>query len=265
MGVSDHIVAIDAGRELAQGNPAQIPQSPAVRQADLGDQAARRAPAARLLPAGAPIAPEVLGVGNLVPGYGADPGLRGIDLQTLLGALASELPPASGPARLDGAALAAMPHREQARRRAVLPQKPGLTFDLDVREVVAMGAYPFPELPPGQVDALVTQALELADVAHLGGRRYPELSGGEQQRVQFARVLVQCHAARAPGEARYLLLDEPTASLDPKHQGDLLGRAWELAHAGNTGVLVILHDMNLAARWYSRRPTCIWLTGSTRR
>ncbi|KAG1165193.1 hypothetical protein G6F35_018924 [Rhizopus arrhizus] len=65
MGVSDHIVAIDAGRELAQGNPAQIQQSPAVRQAYLGDEAARRAPAARQRPAGAPIAPEVLGVGNL--------------------------------------------------------------------------------------------------------------------------------------------------------------------------------------------------------
>lgn len=179
-------------------------------------------------------------------------GANGAGKSTLLGALAAELTPDSGHACLDGTALAALPHRQQARRRAVLPQKPGLTFDLDVREVVAMGAYPFLELPPGQVDAWVTQALELADVAHLDGRRYPELSGGEQQRVQFARVLVQCHAARAPGEARYLLLDEPTASLDPKHQADLLRRAWELAHAGNTGVLVILHDMNLAARWCDR-------------
>ncbi|MBB1596341.1 heme ABC transporter ATP-binding protein [Achromobacter sp. UMC46] len=179
-------------------------------------------------------------------------GANGAGKSTLLGALAAELAPDAGQARLDDTALAAMPHRQQARRRAVLPQKPGLTFDLDVREVVAMGAYPFPELPPALVDVLVTQALDLADVAHLGGRRYPELSGGEQQRVQFARVLVQCHAGRGPDEARYLLLDEPTASLDPKHQGDLLRRAWELAHAGNTGVLVILHDMNLAARWCDR-------------
>jgi iron complex transport system ATP-binding protein len=107
-------------------------------------------------------------------------------------------------------------------------------------------------LAPSVVDALVTQTLGEADAAHLAGRRYPELSGGEQQRVQFARVLVQCHAARERDEPRYLLLDEPTASLDPKHQGDLLRRSWELAHAGNTGVLVILHDMNLAARWCDR-------------
>ncbi|EFF73465.1 heme ABC transporter ATP-binding protein [Achromobacter piechaudii] len=179
-------------------------------------------------------------------------GANGAGKSTLLGALAAELPAQSGQLTLDGAALAHMTPGQQARRRAVLPQKPGLTFDLGVREVVAMGAYPYAELAPAQVEALASQALEQADAAHLAGRRYPELSGGEQQRVQFARVLVQCQAARAPGEARYLLLDEPTASLDPKHQGDLLRRASELAHAGNTGVLVILHDMNLAARWCDR-------------
>ncbi|MBO1013085.1 heme ABC transporter ATP-binding protein [Achromobacter sp. SD115] len=179
-------------------------------------------------------------------------GANGAGKSTLLGALSSELAPDAGQLSLGATPLAALPHRQQARQRAVLPQKPGLTFDLSVREVVAMGAYPFPELPPQAVDELVTQALGQADAAHLAGRRYPELSGGEQQRVQFARVLVQCHAARGQGEPRYLLLDEPTASLDPKHQGDLLRRAWELAHSAHTGVLVILHDMNLAARWCDR-------------
>ncbi|AUT49660.1 ATP-binding cassette domain-containing protein [Achromobacter sp. AONIH1] len=135
---------------------------------------------------------------------------------------------------------------------AVLPQKPGLGFDLGVAEVVAMGAYPFPELPPAAVEALVDRTLALADATHLRARRYPELSGGEQQRVQFARVLTQCLAARAEGEARYLLLDEPTASLDPRHQGELLRVAADLARDERVGVLVILHDMNLAARWCDR-------------
>ena len=94
--------------------------------------------------------------------------------------------------------------------------------------------------------------LALADATHLRARRYPELSGGEQQRVQFARVLTQCLAARAEGEARYLLLDEPTASLDPRHQGELLRVAVDLARDERVGVLVILHDMNLAARWCDR-------------
>ena len=91
------------------------------------------------------------------------------------------------------------------------------------------------------------RTLALADATHLRARRYPELSGGEQQRVQFARVLTQCLAARAEGEARYLLLDEPTASLDPRHQGELLRVAVDLARDERVGVLVILHDMNLAA------------------
>lgn len=179
-------------------------------------------------------------------------GANGAGKSSLLAALSCELPPDGGRVRLDGTSLARLPQRLQARRRAVLPQKPGLSFDLDVRDVVAMGAYPFPELPPAAVDALVEQALRRADAGHLRARRYPELSGGEQQRVQFARVLAQCEAARVPGEARYLLLDEPTASLDPRHQGELLRAAAELAHAGHTGVLVILHDMNLAARWCDR-------------
>lgn len=179
-------------------------------------------------------------------------GSNGAGKSTLLAALSAELAADGGSLTLDGRSLAAMAPREQARKRAVLPQKPGLTFDLGVREVVAMGAYPFPELSPAQVDELARQALDWADARHLDGRRYPELSGGEQQRVQFARVLVQCGAGRAPGEARYLLLDEPTASLDPKHQTDLMRRAAQLAHESNTGVLVILHDMNLAARWCDR-------------
>lgn len=179
-------------------------------------------------------------------------GANGAGKSTLLSAMSAELKPDSGQVMLSGKPLVAMSHREQARHRAVLPQKPGLSFDLGVDEVVAMGAYPFLELSSSLVATEVAQALALADVAHLAPRRYPELSGGEQQRVQFARVLVQCKAARAAKEKRFLLLDEPTASLDPKHQRDLLRVAAALAHEGNTGVLVILHDVNLAARWCDR-------------
>ncbi|ANN77705.1 heme ABC transporter ATP-binding protein [Bordetella flabilis] len=180
-------------------------------------------------------------------------GANGAGKSTLLGALAGEHRADAGKVVLDGTELRHLSHRAQARCRAVLPQKPGLAFDLDVRDVAAMGAYPFPALSPAHVDALVTEALDLADVRHLVARRYPELSGGEQQRVQFARVLVQCNAARDDGaSSRYLLLDEPTASLDPRHQADLLRIAARIAHLGTTGVLVILHDINLAARWCDR-------------
>src|SRR5690606_31945525 len=101
--------------------------------------------------------------------------------------------------------------------------------DLDVRTVVQMGGYPFPELTPPSLDALVQRALALADVRGLIDRRYGRLSGGEQQRVQFARTLVQLLAGRPDGEYRVLFLDEPTASLDPRHQIALLRAVSALA------------------------------------
>ena len=179
-------------------------------------------------------------------------GANGAGKSTLLGALAGELAPRAGRLSLDGVDLRDLGVRRQARLRAVLPQKPGLGFDLPVSEVVAMGAYPFPELAPAEVDALVVQALALAGMAEHATRRYLALSGGEQQRVQFARVLAQCRAGRRAGQTRYLLLDEPISNLDPRHQGELLQVATRLAHDEGVGVLVILHDINLAARWCDR-------------
>ena len=96
--------------------------------------------------------------------------------------------------------------------------------------------------------AILQQVLALADVGHLYDRRYRQLSGGEQQRVQFARVLHQLLLARSgPDEYRVLMLDEPTASLDPHHQLTLLSAVRRLAHEENIAALVILHDVNLAA------------------
>ena len=179
-------------------------------------------------------------------------GANGAGKSTLMAALAGELPVHAGAVALDGRPLGEVSAAAQARRRAVLPQSASLTFDLEVDELVAMGAYPHPGLAPAEVQALAARALDLADAAALRGRRYRELSGGEQQRVQLARVLVQCLGARAPGQARYLLLDEPTASLDPRHQHGLLRAAAGLARSDEVGVLAILHDVNLAARWCDR-------------
>jgi len=185
-------------------------------------------------------------------------GANGAGKSTLLSVLAGEIKldaaahPRAG-VSLNGAPISAMSLSRQARSRAVLPQTPGLGFDLDVKEVVAMGAYPFRDLSAPAVQSLTHSALEKADVAHLASRRYLELSGGEQQRVQFARVLVQVLAARrADPQGRYMLLDEPTASLDPLHQQTLLETVKELAQAERIGILLILHDVNLAALWSDR-------------
>ncbi len=139
-------------------------------------------------------------------------GANGAGKTSLLATLAGELRPAGGRLTLDGQPLQQWASPALARRRAVLPQSPSLAFELAVRVVVEMGSYPFPELTPQAVDALVARALALADVRGLGARRYGALSGGEQQRVQFARTLVQLLAARsgaAAREYRVLFLTSP--------------------------------------------------------
>lgn len=179
-------------------------------------------------------------------------GANGAGKSTLLGTLAGELAAPAQHILLEGRDLAAWSVQSLARRRAVLPQAPALGFDLAVRDVVAMGAYPFPELPPHALEALIERALDIADVGPLGGRAYQSLSGGEQQRVQFARTLVQVLACRTADQYRVLFLDEPISSLDPRHQLLLLRAVRTLSREDGLAVLVVLHDVNLAARWCDR-------------
>ncbi len=196
-------------------------------------------------------------------------GANGAGKSTLLGALAGELPIASGTLDIDSTldinrtldtngsldnrrSVHAMSMQQLARQRAVLPQSSTLNFDLAVNDVVAMGAYPFPEATPAQVTAAIAQALRLASAREFQHRRYVHLSGGEQQRVQFARALVQILLPDETETPRYLFLDEPTASLDPRHQQDLLCAVVALAKEKNIAVLVVLHDVNLAARFCQR-------------
>ena len=186
-------------------------------------------------------------------------GPNGAGKSTLLSVLAGDLAPQSGHVSLQGEPMSSLHAQALARRRAVLPQHSELAFDLSVEEVVGMGAYPFPELTTAQAGALAGEALALTDVQHLRGRRYGALSGGEQQRVQCARVLAQMLAptqgdsglsiGSSPRRPRYLLMDEPVASLDPLHQHSLLRVLQSLAREQGFGVLVVAHDINLAARW----------------
>lgn len=175
-------------------------------------------------------------------------GANGAGKSSLLAALAGELPPQAGTVTLDDRPLGLWSAQALARRRAVLPQSPSLGFDLEVATVVGMGGYPHPMLSPEALRACCDQAMREADVVGLAGRRYLGLSGGEQQRVQFARSLVQVLAGRAPGEYRALLLDEPTASLDPRHQTGLMRTVRRLARQEGLAVMVVLHDVNLAAQ-----------------
>ena len=179
-------------------------------------------------------------------------GANGAGKTTLLATLAGELAPGGGQLQIGWQAVARMKPGELARCRAVLPQSASLAFDLEVHAIVGMGSYPFPELSPSDLRALVDEALGIADASGFAGRRYATLSGGEQQRVQFARVLVQLLAARPSGQYRALFLDEPIASLDPKHQIGLLQAVRSMARVRGIAALVVLHDVNLAAAWCDR-------------
>jgi iron complex transport system ATP-binding protein len=174
-------------------------------------------------------------------------GPNGAGKSTLLGALCGELKTTQGQLWLDGQPLAHWSGQKRARRLAVLPQSSTLSFAFKVQEVVAMGRLPHDS--GQQRDAQIIQAsLKAADALHLHDRSYLALSGGERQRVHLARVLAQLW----PGEdGQTLLLDEPTSMLDPLHQHTTLQAVREFANRGGA-VMVILHDLNLAARYCDR-------------
>ncbi|MVV46930.1 heme ABC transporter ATP-binding protein [Pseudomonas sp. PB120] len=174
-------------------------------------------------------------------------GPNGTGKSTLLGALCGELQADQGSVWLDDRALSHWGGMQRAQRLAVLPQVSTLDFAFRVEEVVGMGRLPYQS---GRVrdDEIVAAALLAADAGHLSGRSYLALSGGERQRVHLARVLAQLW----PGETgQTLLLDEPTSMLDPLHQHTTLQAVREFAGRG-AAVLVILHDLNLAARYCDR-------------
>ncbi|MGY3894190.1 heme ABC transporter ATP-binding protein [Aeromonas enterica] len=177
-------------------------------------------------------------------------GPNGAGKSSLLKCLTGELEH-EGEISLFGRERQAWPAIELAHRVGVLPQSSSLNFPFLCEEVVAMGRLPHSE-PASRRDQIVRAAMTHAGVEHLAGRLYPGLSGGERQRVQFARILAQIwQAPDDPQQARLLLLDEPTSALDLKYQHQLLTMARALA-ARNTAVLVVLHDLNLAARYADR-------------
>lgn len=165
-------------------------------------------------------------------------GPNGAGKSTMLSLLAGDLAPTEGRIHLFDRSPQDWSALELARRRSVMTQHHSQAFSFTVEEMVRMGRAPYPvsERDPG----IVRSALAATDVLHLGTRDVTTLSGGEMARTVFARVLTQ--------QARIVLLDEPTAALDLKHQEALLQQARALADAGAC-VVVVLHDLSLAARY----------------
>jgi iron complex transport system ATP-binding protein len=165
-------------------------------------------------------------------------GPNGAGKSTLLAVLSGERRPDSGSVTLDGRPLHEFAPLELARRRAMLTQDNALSFPFLVREVLEMGRSPWVRTPQfGDDERALAEAATRADVVHLLDRRFTELSGGERARVSLARVLAQ--------DTGIVLLDEPTAALDLRHQEDVLAVARHLAAAGRA-VVVVLHDLSLA-------------------
>lgn len=138
--------------------------------------------------------------------------------------------------------------KELAKHLGMLPQHSTLSFPFSAQEVVELGAIPL-MLPNKNVQELASYYMKITDVGHLATRLYPSLSGGEKQRLHLARVLLQLAHS---DERTILMLDEPTSALDLAHQHNTLSLARKLADTHNAAVVVVLHDLNLAAQYSDR-------------
>lgn len=171
-------------------------------------------------------------------------GPNGSGKSTLLQLLLGALEPERGAVQYRGRSPADWGERALARRIGVVPQAEAVRFPLTVREIVAMGRYPHLGLWrfEGAHDReAVEAALERCRVAHLADRPVDALSGGEHQRVRMARALAQ--------EPETLALDEPTTSLDVRHEMEIFELLRELAEEEGITVLAVSHNLNLAARY----------------
>ncbi|MGO1543091.1 MAG: heme ABC transporter ATP-binding protein [Gulosibacter sp.] len=212
---------------------------------------------------GAPVIGEtVLSIRDVVVAFGENQVLKGIDLDikagevlalvgpngagksTLINTITADVEVLSGEVLLQGFPNHAWTNRELAMRRAVLLQQVDIAFPFTVSEVVDMGRAPWKATSSAKMDdVIVAGAMERTDTVRFSERHYPSLSGGERARAALARVLAQT--------ASVMLLDEPTAAMDIKHQEHVLDLVRNYASTG-CAVVVILHNLDLAGAYADR-------------
>ncbi|ROP74904.1 heme ABC transporter ATP-binding protein [Curtobacterium sp. PhB115] len=170
-------------------------------------------------------------------------GPNGAGKSTLLRAIAGDVAH-TGTVAIEGVPAGTEPLVATARRRAVLEQDTAVAFGFRVGEVVRMGRAPWRGTPlADDDDTVVARVLDQVELADRIDQTFPSLSGGERARASFARVLAQ--------STPVLLLDEPTAALDLRHQEAVLAVARAHAQAGGA-VVVVLHDLSLAGAYADR-------------
>lgn len=210
-------------------------------------------------------ATHALSAHELTVSYGSEPVLHGLDYavepglisaiigangcgkSTLLRALARVVSPADGSVLLDGAELHARPAKAVARIIGLLPQSPLVPEGVSVHDLVRRGRHPHLSLLQrwnSDDTAAVREALILTGMEELADRPVDELSGGQRQRAWIAMALAQ--------DPKILLLDEPTTYLDIAHQVEVLDLLTDINRARGTTVVMVLHDLNLAARYADR-------------
>jgi branched-chain amino acid transport system ATP-binding protein len=242
MGISDHVVVLDAGTPIAAGTPQSVQQDPAVRAAYLGEGHARRA--ARR---GSAAAEKILlEVGRLEAGYGAEPVLKGIDLSVREGALVAMLGangagkstlmralsglhrPVRGNVALDGEALSQLPaHKVVAKGVVLVPEGRQVFPELSVLDNIRLGGYLRKDWDEGEIAAMLERFPRLRERLQ---QRAGLLSGGEQQMLALARGLM--------AHPRLLLLDEPSLGLAPQVIDDLFAALDRLREESVTILLV---------------------------
>lgn len=174
-------------------------------------------------------------------------GANGSGKSTLLRTLTGEYSPNEGTVLLDDIDIASLSPLDQAQHRALMSQNPSIAFDFLVSEIIEMG-WVQDSLPHKLLKESLAEVSRLCGIESFLQRPFNGLSGGEQQRVHFARALLQIWNASHDDKSRYLLLDEPTSNLDMAYELEIL-KLTKLVSSQGMGALVVLHDLNLAARF----------------